>query len=92
MSLPSPVITGWDAHAGGFTTKLHLAVEQGCGAGHYAAELLAGGAEVVGIDGSATLLSHARVRLGDRAELRMTARRSRWTSSTTRRSTESCVH
>jgi ubiquinone/menaquinone biosynthesis C-methylase UbiE len=41
------------------------------GPGHYAAELLAGGAEVVGIDGSATVLSHARERLGDRAELRM---------------------
>ncbi|MFF2847527.1 class I SAM-dependent methyltransferase [Streptomyces sp. NPDC058001] len=46
-------------------------LDVGCGAGHYAAELLAGGAEVVGIDGSATLLSHARERLGDRAELRM---------------------
>ncbi|MER6532064.1 class I SAM-dependent methyltransferase [Streptomyces sp. NPDC001508] len=32
---------------------------------------MAGGAEVVGIDGSATLLSHARKRLGDRAELRI---------------------
>jgi ubiquinone/menaquinone biosynthesis C-methylase UbiE len=41
------------------------------GPAHYAAELLAGGAEVVGIDGSATLLSHARERLGDRAKLRM---------------------
>ncbi|MFB6782076.1 class I SAM-dependent methyltransferase [Streptomyces sp. NPDC056352] len=46
-------------------------LDVGCGAGHYAAELLAGGAEVVGIDGSATLLSHARERLGDRGELRM---------------------
>ncbi|MFJ9681945.1 class I SAM-dependent methyltransferase [Streptomyces sp. NPDC101194] len=46
-------------------------LDVGCGAGHYAAELLAGGAEVVGIDGSATLLGHARERLGDRAELRM---------------------
>ncbi|WP_331746258.1 class I SAM-dependent methyltransferase (plasmid) [Streptomyces sp. NBC_00846] len=46
-------------------------LDVGCGAGHYAAELLAGGAEVVGIDGSATLLKHARERLGDRAALRM---------------------
>ena len=46
-------------------------LDVGCGAGHYAAELLARGAEVVGIDGSATLLSHARDRLGDRAELRL---------------------
>ncbi|MEU0299373.1 class I SAM-dependent methyltransferase [Streptomyces sp. NPDC006175] len=44
-------------------------LDVGCGAGHYAAELLAAGAEVVGIDGSATLLGHARERLGDRAEL-----------------------
>ncbi|MFE2431680.1 class I SAM-dependent methyltransferase [Streptomyces sp. NPDC059373] len=44
-------------------------LDVGCGAGHYAGELLARGAEVVGIDGSATLLSHARERLGDRAEL-----------------------
>lgn len=46
-------------------------LDVGCGAGHYAAELLARGAEVVGIDGSATLLRHARERLGDRAELRL---------------------
>ncbi|MCM3887161.1 class I SAM-dependent methyltransferase [Frankia sp. R82] len=46
-------------------------LDVGCGAGHYAAELLAGGAEVVGIDGSATLLRHARQRLGDRAALRV---------------------
>jgi SAM-dependent methyltransferase len=46
-------------------------LDVGCGAGHYAAELLARGAEVIGIDGSATLLSHARDRLGDRAELRL---------------------
>src|SRR5207244_4868329 len=42
----------------------------GCGAGHYAAELLdRGAAEVVGVEGSETLLSAARARLGDRAEL-----------------------
>ncbi|MFE9889846.1 class I SAM-dependent methyltransferase [Streptomyces scopuliridis] len=35
-----------------------------------AAPPAADGAKVVGIDGSATLLSHARERLGDRAELR----------------------
>lgn len=46
-------------------------LDVGCGAGHYAAELLDRGAEVLGIDGSATLLDHARNRLGDRAELRL---------------------
>ncbi|GGO76695.1 hypothetical protein GCM10012289_54630 [Nonomuraea cavernae] len=35
-------------------------LDVGCGAGHYATELLARGAEVVGVDGSATLLDHAR--------------------------------
>ncbi|MDG4767657.1 class I SAM-dependent methyltransferase [Solwaraspora sp. WMMD406] len=44
-------------------------LDVGCGAGHYAAELLSRGAEVVGIDGSSTLLDHARRRLGDRADL-----------------------
>jgi len=44
-------------------------LDVGCGAGQYAAELLSRGAKVVGIDGSATLLDHARRRLGDRAEL-----------------------
>ncbi|MFV2123584.1 methyltransferase domain-containing protein [Micromonospora sp. LOL_013] len=44
-------------------------LDVGCGAGHYAAELLSRGAEVVGIDGSATLLAHAQRRLGDRADL-----------------------
>ncbi|WP_449065777.1 class I SAM-dependent methyltransferase [Planomonospora algeriensis] len=43
-------------------------LDVGCGAGHYATELLARGAEVVGVDGSATLLDHARARVGDRAE------------------------
>jgi SAM-dependent methyltransferase len=36
----------------------------GCGAGHYAAALAERGAAVVGIDGSAELLEHARVRTG----------------------------
>jgi SAM-dependent methyltransferase len=45
-------------------------LDLGCGAGHYAAELLdRGAAEVVGVEGSETLLSAARARLGDRAEL-----------------------
>jgi SAM-dependent methyltransferase len=45
-------------------------LDLGCGAGHYAAELLdRGAAEVVGVEGSDTLLSAARARLGDRAEL-----------------------
>ncbi|MEU7895197.1 methyltransferase domain-containing protein [Nonomuraea sp. NPDC049152] len=46
-------------------------LDVGCGAGHYAAELLARGAEVVGVDGSGTLLDHARARVGERAELRL---------------------
>jgi SAM-dependent methyltransferase len=36
----------------------------GCGAGHYAAALAERGAAVVGIDGSAELLEHARARTG----------------------------
>lgn len=36
-------------------------LDVGCGAGPYAAELLVGGAGVAGIDGSATLLRHARL-------------------------------
>jgi SAM-dependent methyltransferase len=45
-------------------------LDLGCGAGHYAAELLdRGAAEVVGVEGSDTLLSAARARLGDKAEL-----------------------
>jgi SAM-dependent methyltransferase len=36
----------------------------GCGPGHYAAALAERGATVVGIDGSAELLEHARVRTG----------------------------
>ncbi|MEV0165197.1 class I SAM-dependent methyltransferase [Nonomuraea fuscirosea] len=44
-------------------------LDVGCGAGHYASELSARGAQVVGIEGSATLLRHARVRLNGHAEL-----------------------
>ncbi|MFD9389896.1 class I SAM-dependent methyltransferase [Streptomyces sp. NPDC060000] len=45
-------------------------LDLGCGAGHYAAELLErGAATVVGVDGSESLLRAARERLGDRAEL-----------------------
>lgn len=40
-----------------------------CGAGHYSAELEARGATVVGVDGSPTLLGHARSRLGEQVEL-----------------------
>jgi SAM-dependent methyltransferase len=46
-------------------------LDVGCGPGHYAAALLERGAEVVGIDGSAELLAHAKERVGDRAELRL---------------------
>jgi len=46
-------------------------LDVGCGAGHYAAELLKCGAEVVGIDGSATLLGHARALLGERVDLHL---------------------
>ncbi|MFE2750563.1 class I SAM-dependent methyltransferase [Actinosynnema sp. NPDC059335] len=44
-------------------------LDAGCGAGHYITELRArGAAEVVGVDGSATLLGHARERIaGDPA-------------------------
>ncbi|GAB2455388.1 class I SAM-dependent methyltransferase [Streptosporangium sandarakinum] len=44
-------------------------LDVGCGAGHYAAELSARGAQVVGIEGSATLLRHARARVNGHAEL-----------------------
>jgi 2-polyprenyl-3-methyl-5-hydroxy-6-metoxy-1,4-benzoquinol methylase len=46
-------------------------LDVGCGAGHYAAELLARGARVTGIDGSATLLGHARDRVHGQATLRL---------------------
>lgn len=44
-------------------------LDAGCGAGHYAAELSARGARVVGIDGSAALLRHARARVDGQVEL-----------------------
>ncbi|NUW37609.1 methyltransferase domain-containing protein [Nonomuraea sp. SMC257] len=44
-------------------------LDVGCGAGHYAAELSARGARVVGIEGSATLLRHAQARVNGHAEL-----------------------
>jgi SAM-dependent methyltransferase len=45
-------------------------LDVGCGAGHYAAELRDRGAtEVVGVEGSETLLRAARQRLGDDVEL-----------------------
>ena len=44
------------------------ALDVGCGAGHYIAELRArGAAEVVGVEGSATLMRHARERVGSDA-------------------------
>ncbi|MFJ6570489.1 class I SAM-dependent methyltransferase [Streptomyces sp. NPDC091292] len=45
-------------------------LDVGCGAGHYAEALVERGAVVTAVDGSATLLRHARERVGDRAELR----------------------
>ncbi len=44
-------------------------LDAGCGAGHYAAELVDRGAEVVAVDGSAKLVEHARALLGDRVEV-----------------------
>lgn len=45
-------------------------LDLGCGAGHYAAELLnLGAARVIGVEGSETLLRAARQRLGDAAVL-----------------------
>ena len=46
-------------------------LDVGCGAGQYAAELLARGARVTGIDGSTTLLRHARDRVPDQVTLRL---------------------
>lgn len=45
-------------------------LDAGCGAGHHAAYLVERGAEVVGLEGSAELVAHARARLGDRADVR----------------------
>jgi ubiquinone/menaquinone biosynthesis C-methylase UbiE len=44
-------------------------LDAGCAAGGLAAELLARGADVVGVDISESLIAIARARLGDRAEL-----------------------
>jgi SAM-dependent methyltransferase len=47
-------------------------LDLGCGAGHYAAELLErGAAHVVGVEGSEVLLQAARERLGDAASLHL---------------------
>ncbi|WP_129840055.1 class I SAM-dependent methyltransferase [Streptomyces sp. RFCAC02] len=54
----------------GDVTGAHV-LDVGCGAGYYAAELLARGARVTGVDGSAALLRHAAERVGGRAELRL---------------------
>ncbi|GAA1617454.1 hypothetical protein GCM10009828_051960 [Actinoplanes couchii] len=45
-------------------------LDAGCGGGHYAAELVARGADVVAVDGSDSLVAHARGLLGDTAEVR----------------------
>ena len=44
-------------------------LDAGCGAGHYAQALVDRGASVLGLEGSAELVAHARSRLGDRAEV-----------------------
>ncbi|MGC4900440.1 class I SAM-dependent methyltransferase [Micromonospora echinospora] len=44
-------------------------LDAGCGGGHYAAELVDRGAEVVAVDGSATLVGHARALLGGRVQV-----------------------
>ncbi|TQJ46999.1 class I SAM-dependent methyltransferase [Streptomyces sp. NBC_00080] len=60
-----PAVLGLAGDVGGLR-----ALDLGCGAGHYAAELLErGAATVVGVDGSESLLRVARERLGDRADL-----------------------
>ena len=43
----------------------------GCGSGLYVAELAERGAHVIGFDGSATLVQHARQRVGGAADLRV---------------------
>jgi SAM-dependent methyltransferase len=42
-------------------------VDLGCGAGHYAAALSSAGASVVGVEGSESLVAHARARLAGNA-------------------------
>lgn len=44
-------------------------LDAGCGPGLHAAALVERGASVVGLEGSATLVEHARARLGDSAEV-----------------------
>ncbi len=45
-------------------------LDAGCGPGFYATALVERGAAVLGLEGSAELVAHARGRLGDRAEIR----------------------
>lgn len=45
-------------------------LDAGCGPGYHAAELVERGADVLGLEGSASLVERARTRLGDRAEVR----------------------
>ena len=44
-------------------------LDAGCGAGHYEAALVQCGASVLGLEGSWVLVTHARARLGDRADV-----------------------
>lgn len=46
-------------------------LDAGCGSGLYAEELARRGAHVIGFDGSARLVEHARQRLGSAADLRV---------------------
>jgi SAM-dependent methyltransferase len=46
-------------------------LDAGCGAGWYAEQLIARGARVTAIDGSAEMVSHARRRLGGAADVRV---------------------
>jgi len=46
-------------------------LDVGCGSGLYAVELVRRGAKVIGIDGSARLIEHARQRLDGSADLRV---------------------
>ena len=44
-------------------------LDAGCGAGHHEAALVERGGSVLGLEGSAVLVTHARARLDDRAEV-----------------------
>lgn len=44
-------------------------LDAGCGAGHHTEGLVERGASVLGLEGSAELVEHARKRLGERAEI-----------------------